>query len=81
MRWQPGRSSRAVLAAQDRSAGRTAGPALRAKRHCSETVAGRRGAGVCCAIAWTALEVGALSFGGGFVTIPLMQADAVGTTG
>lgn len=31
------------------------------------------------ALAWTALKVGALSFGGGFVIIPLMQSDAVGT--
>jgi chromate transporter len=29
------------------------------------------------ALCWTALKVGALSFGGGFVIIPLMQADAV----
>jgi chromate transporter len=29
------------------------------------------------ALAWTAIKVGALSFGGGFVIIPLMQADAV----
>jgi chromate transporter len=29
------------------------------------------------ALAWTALKVGALSFGGGFVIIPLMQQDAV----
>ncbi len=29
------------------------------------------------ALAWVALKVGALSFGGGFVIIPLMQADAV----
>ena len=28
---------------------------------------------------WTALKVGALAFGGGFVIVPLMQADAVGT--
>jgi chromate transporter len=28
--------------------------------------------------AWVALKVGALSFGGGFVIIPLMQADAIG---
>ena len=28
-------------------------------------------------LAWTALKVGGLSFGGGFVIIPLMQADAV----
>jgi chromate transporter len=29
------------------------------------------------ALAWTALKVGALSYGGGFVIIPLMQGDAV----
>ena len=29
-------------------------------------------------LSWTALKVGALSYGGGFVIIPLMQADAVG---
>ncbi len=28
-------------------------------------------------LAWTALKVGALSFGGGFVIVPLMQSDAV----
>ena len=31
------------------------------------------------ALAWVALKVGALSFGGGFVIIPLMQHDAVTT--
>jgi chromate transporter len=36
------------------------------------------GAGVLLPVAWTAFKVGALSFGGGFVIIPLMQADAVG---
>jgi chromate transporter len=30
------------------------------------------------ALAWTAFKVGALSYGGGFVIVPLMQADAVG---
>jgi chromate transporter len=30
------------------------------------------------ALAWTAFKVGALAFGGGFVIVPLMQADAVG---
>jgi chromate transporter len=29
------------------------------------------------ALCWTALKVGALSYGGGFVIIPLMQSDAV----
>ncbi|MCM4078773.1 chromate efflux transporter [Paractinoplanes hotanensis] len=34
-------------------------------------------AGPLLPLAWTALKVGALSYGGGFVIIPLMQADAV----
>jgi chromate transporter len=34
--------------------------------------------GVLLSVAWVAFKVGALSFGGGFVIIPLMQADAVG---
>ena len=29
-------------------------------------------------LVWTALKVGALSYGGGFVIVPLMQGDAVG---
>jgi chromate transporter len=33
--------------------------------------------GVLLSVAWVALKVGALSYGGGFVIIPLMQADAV----
>ena len=33
------------------------------------------------ALAWTSFKVGALSYGGGFVIIPLMQADAVDTYG
>ncbi|HEX5925553.1 MAG TPA: chromate efflux transporter [Baekduia sp.] len=41
------------------------------------TVAGASGG--LAALCWTALKVGALSYGGGFVIIPLMQADAVGT--
>ncbi len=31
------------------------------------------------ALVWTALKVGALAFGGGFVIVPLMQSDAVST--
>jgi chromate transporter len=31
------------------------------------------------ALAWTSLKVGALAFGGGFVIVPLMRADAVST--
>ncbi len=31
------------------------------------------GSGVLLSVAWVALKVGALSYGGGFVIIPLMQ--------
>ena len=51
---------------------RTAGPAA------AKTVAAAAGGGALLAVAWVAFKVGALSFGGGFVIIPLMQADAVG---
>ena len=40
-------------------------------------VAAATGASQLPAVAWTALKVGALSYGGGFVIIPLMQGDAV----
>jgi len=36
-------------------------------------------AGGLLALAWVAFKVGALSYGGGFVIVPLMQRDAVGT--
>jgi chromate transporter len=39
------------------------------------------GAAALPALAWTAFKVGALSYGGGFVIIPLMQQDAVETYG
>ena len=38
---------------------------------------GAASAGGLGALSWTSLKVGALSYGGGFVIIPLMQADAV----
>jgi chromate transporter len=40
-------------------------------------VAGALGSGVLASVAWVAFKVGALSYGGGFVIIPLMQSDAV----
>jgi chromate transporter len=49
-------------------AARVAGP--------GRVIAAVAGGGVLLPVAWTALKVGALSFGGGFVIIPLMQADA-----
>jgi chromate transporter len=39
--------------------------------------AGAAGAGGVASLIWVALKVGVLSYGGGFVIIPLMQADAV----
>ena len=39
------------------------------------------GTGGLAALSWTAFKVGALSYGGGFVIIPLMQGDAVDTYG
>jgi chromate transporter len=40
-------------------------------------LAGVVGAGTTSSLAWVAFKVGALSYGGGFVIIPLMHADAV----
>ncbi|HMD56087.1 MAG TPA: chromate efflux transporter [Solirubrobacteraceae bacterium] len=42
-------------------------------------VAAAASTGGTAALVWTAVKVGALSFGGGFVIIPLMQSDAVST--
>jgi chromate transporter len=39
--------------------------------------AGVAGAGVLASVVWVAFKVGALSYGGGFVIIPLMRSDAV----
>jgi chromate transporter len=39
--------------------------------------AGAISGGVLLSVAWVAIKVGALSYGGGFVIIPLMQSDAV----
>ena len=36
------------------------------------------GTGGALSLIWTAFKVGALSYGGGFVIVPLMQNDAVG---
>jgi chromate transporter len=67
-------------AADGKAAGGTvlgiaAWPALIASGRAAAAVAG---GGVLVSVAWVAFKVGALSFGGGFVIIPLMRADAVG---
>jgi chromate transporter len=41
------------------------------------TASGAAATGGLLSLAWVAIKVGALSYGGGFVIIPLMQADAV----
>jgi chromate transporter len=51
-----------------KAAGLVSAPAL---------AAGALGGGVLLSVAWVAFKVGALSWGGGFVIIPLMQSDAV----
>jgi len=53
--------------------GRGAGPAAAAVLAAAGSHAGR--------LAWTAIKVGGLAFGGGFVIVPLMQSDATGAGG
>jgi chromate transporter len=59
-------------------AARGDGQQLRGVLAAPAAAAGVIGGGVLLSVAWVAFKVGALSFGGGFVIIPLMQADAVG---
>jgi chromate transporter len=60
------------LAATRRDSGRTRG-LMAAPILAAGTISG----GVLLSVAWVAFKVGALSYGGGFVIIPLMQSDAV----
>lgn len=60
-----------------RRAGRSPGPALHAWPVTPVVFAAVTATGGLAALAWVAFKVGALSYGGGFVIIPLMQADAV----
>jgi chromate transporter len=66
-------------AAGEEAAGKTRGiavlPGLLAG---AGRVTGAAGGAGLAGVAWVAFKVGALSFGGGFVIIPLMRADAVG---
>ncbi|MGH3303009.1 MAG: chromate efflux transporter [Streptosporangiaceae bacterium] len=67
-----GRAADAARPADDR---RTKGPAAMLAPFAAKAVA----VGGLGSLAWVAVKVGALSFGGGFVIIPLMQHDAVHT--
>jgi chromate transporter len=60
-----------------RRAGR-AGDSLSALTPAPLLAAAAGASGGLLALVWVALKVGALSYGGGFVIIPLMQGDAVG---
>ena len=56
---------------------RTAGGGLSLSPWPLFATVGAAASGGLLALAWTALKVGALSYGGGFVIVPLMQGDAV----
>jgi chromate transporter len=72
---QARRAPPAQVAAAGKARAIAALPALGVVRAAVATLAG---GGVLASVAWVAFKVGALSFGGGFVIIPLMRADAVG---
>jgi chromate transporter len=52
-------------------------PRLRGAAAAAPLVVGVGATGGLASVAWVAFKVGALSYGGGFVIIPLMQGDAV----
>jgi chromate transporter len=64
--------------AADGTAGDGAARGVAALPVLGHLAAAAAGGGVLAGVAWVAIKVGALSFGGGFVIIPLMRADAVG---
>ena len=57
---------------------RERGETMRAIAPVPLLAAGALGGGALLSVVWVALKVGALSYGGGFVIVPLMQSDAVG---
>ena len=65
------------LLAQSASGSSTAAPGTTGVIGPAAVAATGVSAGVLASLAWVAFKVGALSYGGGFVIIPLMQADAV----
>ncbi|KJS57845.1 chromate efflux transporter [Streptomyces rubellomurinus] len=71
-----GLSEVAVHARRQAAPGPGRGPRRRGAWPLPLALAAPAGGGL-LALAWVAFKVGALSYGGGFVIIPLMQADAV----
>jgi chromate transporter len=61
----------------DQDAGGQAADQLRGLAFAPGAITWLAGGGVLASVAWVAFKVGGLSFGGGFVIIPLMQGDAV----
>jgi chromate transporter len=72
---RPPRDQRRTATPPPEGGGRTSGPAAVLVPLAAKAVA----VGGLGSLAWVAFKVGALSFGGGFVIIPLMQHDAVHT--
>jgi chromate transporter len=72
---RPRRDERSGTGPQPGESGRTKGPAAMLVPVAAKVAA----VGGLGSLAWVAVKVGALSFGGGFVIIPLMQHDAVHT--
>ena len=62
-----------------RGARAAAGGDRHAERRPPVVISAVAGVGGLGALAWVAFKVGALSYGGGFVIVPLMQSDAVHT--
>ena len=77
---QAARQQAGTRQAADAAGGTAAGqvPGIAALPALVRAAAAVAGGGVLVSVAWVAFKVGALSFGGGFVIIPLMRTDAVG---
>jgi chromate transporter len=67
----------AIELAVQLEAGRRHGGGMHGVAAVPAVAVGAIGSGVLVSVAWVAFKVGALSYGGGFVIIPLMQSDAV----
>jgi len=79
LEWLVTRPSRAERQAARGSPSDGASPARKPAAWLVPVAAKALAAGGLGSLAWVAVKVGALSFGGGFVIIPLMQHDAVHT--